>query len=227
MLINTSRFALQDLRESDRAAFITYQMDPRYRRLYNFGDADQRKAQELFDLFLFISWQKQDPRMNFQLGIFERATGRLCGCAGLRNVGKDQETAVFGIELTPSDWGRFGLAVEVTSALLEHGFGTLDLQTIIGTTASGNRRVEKLALWLGADIIGRRDGPGWMAVRGWHEVDWALAREDWRISKGRRSLRKRLSTNLRHSPREFNLRHNCSARNLASARQWLKLTVNQ
>ena len=52
-MLLTSRFMLRDFRESDRRAFVTYQMDPRYRRLYRF-DYDDRRAHELFDRFL--SW---------------------------------------------------------------------------------------------------------------------------------------------------------------------------
>jgi ribosomal-protein-alanine N-acetyltransferase len=72
--------------------------------------------------------------------------------------------------------------------LIEHGFQNLDLHMIIGTTASGNKRVERLARWFEADIVARRDGPDWMAARGWSEVDWALARDDWVRSDRRRSL---------------------------------------
>jgi ribosomal-protein-alanine N-acetyltransferase len=122
------------------------------------------------------------------MGVFERENGRLCGCAGLRKTGTNGGTAVFGIELTPDDWGRYRLTVEVASALLEHGFFNLNLHTIVGNTASGNRRVERLARWFGADLGAHRQGAEWMAARGWQEVDWVLARDDWEKSKGRRSL---------------------------------------
>jgi ribosomal-protein-alanine N-acetyltransferase len=185
MLIHTPRLALRDLLEPDRTAFVAYQMDPRYRRIYDFGDADEGRAHALFDLFL--SWQREKPRQNFQVGVFEQNPARLCGCAGLRKAGQAQGAAVLGIELTPDHWGRYRFAIEVASALIEYGFQTLDLHTIIGVTASGNRRVEKLARWFGAEIIAHRDGPSWMAERGWQEVDWALARADWEKSERRRS----------------------------------------
>jgi ribosomal-protein-alanine N-acetyltransferase len=133
-----------------------------------------------------LAWQREEPRRNLQLGLFERDTGRLCGCAGLRRAGQDEATAVLGIELTPDDWGRYRLAIEAAGALVEHGFRDLDLHTIVGSTASGNRRVDRLAHWFGAEIVARRNGPEWMAARGWHEVDWALPREAWATS-GRRS----------------------------------------
>lgn len=182
MHLQTSCLLLRDFVESDRAAFVTYQMDPRYRALYDF-DCDDKRAHDLFDLF--ISWGQERPRRNFQVGVFDRTSGRLCGCAGLRQAGQAEGTAILGIELTPDDWGRYRLAIDAASLLIEHGFRDIGLHTILGSTASGNKRVERLARWFGADIVARRDGPDWMRARGWSEVDWALTRESWERS-GRR-----------------------------------------
>ena len=172
--IKLGRILLRDFTESDRAAFVRYQTDPRYRQLYDFG-ADPERPSKLFDLFL--QWQREAPRLNLQLGIFELATGLLVGCGGLRRSSDD--VAVLGIELAPGQWGRFRLALDSVTALLRYGFETLHLRMIVGDTASGNRRVEKLARWFGAEVITQRAGPAWMQARGWQEVDWAITREKW------------------------------------------------
>jgi [ribosomal protein S5]-alanine N-acetyltransferase len=192
MLIGNSRITLRDFEPADRAAFVEYQMDPRYRSLYDLDDNPVR-ANELFDLFL--NWQMEDPRRNYQLGVFDNATKRLCGCAGLRVRPEGSETAVFGIELAPSEWGRYRIALDVTACLLKHGFEILQFQKIVGDTASGNGRVEKLARWFGAQITDRRDGPLWMRKRGWHEVDWALTRDEWRHSNHQK--RRRTTSDLK------------------------------
>jgi [ribosomal protein S5]-alanine N-acetyltransferase len=178
--ITYRRILLRDFIEADRSAFLEYQTDPRYLRLYDFDEGTDR-PNKLFDLF--IGWQRDKPRANIQLGIFEAATGRLLGCGGLRKV--DDEVAVLGIELSSSEWGRFRLALDASSALVHYGFETLRLRAIIGDTASGNRRVEKLARWFGAEIVARRTGPEWMQVRGWEEVDWAITKEGWEQSQPR------------------------------------------
>ena len=172
--ITFRRILLRDLGDADRVPFIEYQRDPRYLRLYDFDDETERPA-KLFDQF--VEWQREKPRVNHQFGIFERATGRLLGCGGLRKV--DDDVAVLGIELAPSEWGRFRLALDSATALIRHGFEVLSLSTIIGETASGNRRVEKLARWFGAEIVAQREGPNWMKARGWQEVDWAITRQNW------------------------------------------------
>jgi ribosomal-protein-alanine N-acetyltransferase len=186
MHIETPRFLLRDFTEADRGSFIAYQMDPRYRRLYDLSDADLGSVSALFDLF--GEWRRQSPRENYQVGIFDRIDSRIGGCAGLRQSGQPEGTAVLGLELSPHNWGRFAMAVDCSGALLEYGFSTLGLGTIIGATASGNNRVEALALWFGATLVDRRDGPTWMKARGWHEVEWALSRTAWERSPGRRRL---------------------------------------
>jgi [ribosomal protein S5]-alanine N-acetyltransferase len=197
MLIITPRITLRDFEPADRAAFVSYQSDPRYRGLYDIDD-DLTRAGDLFDLF--VTWQKQKPRLNYQVGLFDTATGRLCGCVGLRQSPTDPATAVLGIELAPSDWGRYRIALDAAECLLEYGFDTLQLVRIVGDTASGNKRVDKLARWFGARIIDRRDGPKWMRARGWKEVDWALARDEWRRSVRRHGRRGMATAETTRSP---------------------------
>jgi ribosomal-protein-alanine N-acetyltransferase len=192
MIIYTRRFKLKDFCESDREAFVRYQMDPRYRRLYGSDRQSEQKALDLFDLFL--TWQSEKPRTNFQFGIFEQLSGRLCGSAGLRRKeGAENRPFMLGIELNPDDWGRYRVSIEILSALIDHGFGVLGANTIIGTTASGNMRVARLARWFGAEVIAERTGgPDWMIAKGWHEMDWGLSRANWNEVK-------RKTPNLRSS----------------------------
>lgn len=172
--INCGRFMLREFTETDRAAFNAYQNDARYRQLYDFDDSTERSNQ-LFDMFL--QWQQEEPRVNIQLAICEIATGKLLGCGGLRK--KNDDVAVLGLELAPSEWGRYRLALDASHALLQFGFENLKLAAIIGNTASGNHRIEKLARWFGARIVARRPGPDWMQARGREEVDWEIRRETW------------------------------------------------
>lgn len=170
--MSSRRALLCELTEADRAAFVAYQSDPRYRSLYDFDEAKER-PNRLFDQFL--DWQREQPRRNYQFAIFEVSSGRLIGCGGLRKA--NDRSAVFGIELAPAVWGRFRIAIDAVDALLEYGFDTLGLATIYGDTASGNRRIEKLALLFGAELVEQREGPEWMKARGWYQVDWLLNKD--------------------------------------------------
>ncbi|WP_370141993.1 GNAT family N-acetyltransferase [Bradyrhizobium elkanii] len=170
MHIEVNRFQLRDFTCDDRPVFVAYQMDPRYRALYDLHGENTNHADNLFDLFL--GWQVEAPRKNFQLGIFDRE-GALVGSAGLRLSG--QGAAEAGIELSPDNWGRYRLALDTMEALLRFGFSELRLSRVYGHTASGNRRVERLARRFGARIVSQRQGPDWMTKRGWNEVEWELS----------------------------------------------------
>lgn len=171
---------LRDFEEADRAAFTQYQAEPDYRHLYDF-DEDLGRSNRLFDLFL--AWQRETPRRNYQLAIVDRQSNQLLGCGGLRRAG--EHAAVLGIELAPREWGRYRRAIDAVLGLLSYGFDTLGLGEIIGDTASGNRRVEKLAEWFGAEVVACREGPEWMRLRGWCEVDWSLSKANWSETKQR------------------------------------------
>ncbi|WP_201159780.1 GNAT family N-acetyltransferase [Rhodoplanes elegans] len=188
MFVDTPRYRLRMFSEDDRLAFVAYQSDPRYLALYGPDSASPRHAHALFDRFL--SWtEARGP--NRQVGVFDRRSGSLIGCAGLRREGMPARMAEFGLELAPDMWGRFAVAVEVTAAVLDFGFGESGLQTVIGTTASENRRVERIARWFGASVVERRTGPRWMTERGWDEVVWALTGDAWKGSPGRHQLQRR------------------------------------
>lgn len=182
------RLILRDFRPADRDAFVAYQMEPRYRRLYDLGEDHAGAASELFDLFL--AWQGERPRRNHQFGVFRSGgSGALLGCAGLRAEADDPQAAELGIELSPEAWGAYGVAIDATSALIDYGFEGLGLSRIIGRTASGNRRVERLARWFGASLAAERPGAEWMTARGWSEVDWVLERAGWAgAPRGRRAV---------------------------------------
>jgi len=179
MLIRTSRFVLRDLDETDRGAFIAYLLDLRNRRLYAPGLAHEGQAALFF--YHFLSWKRARPRLNIQLGIFEHGTGRLCGFVVMRKDPQRQDLAAFEIELGHDYRGRYRMAIEVTEAFLSYGFQHLDINVVVGATASGDERAAKLARWFGARAVTLRRGPAWMRERGWHEVDWALTRHDWEV----------------------------------------------
>jgi Acetyltransferase (GNAT) domain len=103
-----------------------------------------------------------------------------CGCCGLRRSGAPERAAFLGIELNPDDWGRYRLAVDVASALIEYAFSVLDLDLLIGRTASANRRVERLAR-----CSGRRSWRAVMGLNGWRHVGGTKSIGLWTATPGR------------------------------------------
>ncbi len=167
----TSRFVLRDFAPEGEAAFIAYRADP-------------AEGRELVKRF--AAWRRAVPRLNFQAAICRRDAGStLIGCCGLRREGFANGVAEFGLELAPSWQGRYRYAIEITEAMLGHGFETLDRQEILSNTTEGNERVHRLARWYGATLGSWGEG----------KVLWRFSRASCRDAmragqRGRRSLRR-------------------------------------
>jgi [ribosomal protein S5]-alanine N-acetyltransferase len=181
MKILTKRFLLRDFVESDRAAFLEYQADPHSLTFYDPNDSSLDRASRLFDLFQV--WAGEHPRLNYQLAIVQRQEPyALVGCCGLRGMSFAAVEMELGLELAPTYWGHYAYAIEVGRALLDFGFKELQLDAISGSTVSANTRIARLAEWIGAEVVAICPGETWMRDRGWSEVHWRIAREQWHRS---------------------------------------------
>ena len=178
-----TRITLRDFTPADGEGFVAYQMDARYRALYHQPDSAETRATSTALFKRFLGWQSETPRQNFQIGIFDGKTGEILGCIGLRQQDMPAHVAVMGLELAPACWGRYRLALDAITLMLDYGFTQLGLGTITGSTGNGNRRITHLATWFGATLTQSRPGPDWMTQKGWHEVDWSLTREAWLAKK--------------------------------------------
>ncbi|WP_404788406.1 GNAT family N-acetyltransferase [Altericista sp. CCNU0014] len=190
MEIETKRFLLRDFIESDRAAFLAYQADPRNLTFYNPNESNpfreaslqENRAARLFELFQ--TWADERPRLNYQLAIVQRQSPHaLVGCGGLRTINNTTNEMELGIELAPTYWGSYAYAIETGVALLEFGFRELKLETISGSTVSANAKIARLAEWAGAEIVTICPGESWLSERGWSEVKWRMTRSQWEVRK--------------------------------------------
>ena len=175
MQLTTSRFVLRDFQDADLAAFAAYHADPRSSELYGPQQADSRDAAQL--VALFKAWACEQPRLNFQLAVV-RHDGVLVGCCGLRRKDAEPGSAELGVELAPQYWGRFGYAMEVLKRLARFGFADLGLTRLYGSTVSANTRISRLAAALGAVAVARPT-PAWMQAKGWRQLEWQIALEQW------------------------------------------------
>jgi RimJ/RimL family protein N-acetyltransferase len=176
MEIQTSRFLLRDFRDGDSAVFESYHCDPRFLEFYGDEVADPEHAQRLVERFR--QWAAEHPRRNYQLAIVPIGSSELIGCAGLRCEGAAPGTGEMGIGIAPDYWGQYGYAAEVISALAYFGFELLKLESLFGSTVSGNSRIGRLMEAIGARSV-QRPTPSWMAAKGWQQIEWHLSQQEW------------------------------------------------
>ncbi|WP_309083989.1 GNAT family N-acetyltransferase [Chelativorans sp.] len=150
LVIETRRCALRDFLPEDEAAFAAYQRDPRFAAARE--EAGQEAADPAWLLRLFAEWAAEEPRLNFQLAVIDRADGALIGCAGLRTKDCAEGQGELGIELAADYWSRHGLALEIARALIDFGLSRLALSEIVGITTYRNRKAARLAAFLGGRL---------------------------------------------------------------------------
>jgi len=144
MVIPTRRFTLREYRSDDREQFVAYQTDPAFTVFHHESELGEDNANQVFQLFL--DWQQQAPRLNYQLAIAMRDDdAELIGSCGVRMAGCMPGEAVFGVELARRCWGRYRYAEEVSAALIAWAFPELKLTALIADTAFDNAAVARLA----------------------------------------------------------------------------------
>ena len=142
-LITTARFLVREFTEHDREAFVACHMDPKFSQFHLESERGSAHASSVFDLFL--TWQRDEPRLNHQLAVAPRDDPKAyLGNVGVRMGGLAPGQAELGIELIPACWGN-GAATELIEAVLPWATQRFDLTTFIAETAIDNAAAEHLA----------------------------------------------------------------------------------
>ena len=87
--------------------------------------------------------------------LFERNTGELIGCCGLRPFEGEERAYELGCHLREKYWGK-GIAKEAAEAVIAYGFGILGAQKLLAGHHPQNIRSGKVLKKLGFTPIGEK-----------------------------------------------------------------------
>jgi ribosomal-protein-alanine N-acetyltransferase len=124
--LTTPRLVLRPLRDSDAEALFAVFSDPAVMRYWStppWVDLAQARRKIADDAAGHAAGE------HLALGIVRRDDGRLIGRCTLFDRSPGCRRAQVGYGLAASAWGR-GFATEAVTALLDHGFGALDLNRV-------------------------------------------------------------------------------------------------
>ena len=124
------RVHFRPLREADLAAFLEYRSDPDVARLQGWEPMSNREATQF--LAESASASRFVPGKWTQIAIVESFTDHLIGDIGVY-VSPDQDTAEFGITVTPSAQGK-GYATEAIRGLIRLLFSTTPVVQVVACT---------------------------------------------------------------------------------------------
>jgi diamine N-acetyltransferase len=147
------RIALGPVRKSMASAFARWEND--FAVTLMSGDPIGPVSQESVEARLERS-SKEGSARQVDFAIYERASTRLIGSAGLRHIDKTRRTAEYGIMIGEKDcWGK-GYGTETTILMLDYAFTVLGLHNILLSTYGYNERAVRAYTRAGFRVIGRQ-----------------------------------------------------------------------
>lgn len=124
--LDTPRLHLRPLAEHDEDALFALFSDPRVMRYWSTPPWTQRaKARAMVDR----DREAMASGEHLRLGIVRTSDERLVGTCTLFQLVPGCRRAEVGYALVPAAWGQ-GLLQEALGALLDHGFGAMDLNRV-------------------------------------------------------------------------------------------------
>lgn len=176
MQLTTNRLTLREYVEQDWQAVFTYQSDPNYLQYYPWHNRTINDAQAFVQKLIF--WQREKPRLKFQLAVVLAEHDQLIGSCGVRMKQANSHQAELGYEIDPAYWGQ-GYATEAARKMLAFGFGELRLHRIWATCLLENVASARVLGKLGLQQEGRLREHRWMKGRWWDSLVFSILEQEW------------------------------------------------
>jgi RimJ/RimL family protein N-acetyltransferase len=175
--LETPRLVLRELTDADAPAVHAYASDAEVVRHVDWGPNSVEDTAQ----FLAVARDARNalPRAAYHLAIVLRATGRLIGGCRISVRGDAKGNGDLGYVLDRRHWGH-GYATEATRALVDFGFGRLELHRIWATCDVDNHGSDRVLEKVGM----RREGH--LRQIGWRQGQWrdsylyAILQPEWR-----------------------------------------------
>lgn len=135
ILLETERLILRELEIGDISKIHKYSIDEEVIKYVDFGPNTEEETRDFVNMS--IGYQKEKPRLDYELAIIEKLTGDFMGVGGIHiSNGKNREGWI-GYVLDKPYW-RKGYGKELARRLLKFGFNDLNLHRIYGTCEPSN-----------------------------------------------------------------------------------------
>lgn len=182
--LSTKRLLLRDFRPTDAKDIQRYASDPEVVKYMAWGpNAPEETRKHLEEK---LAEQKTVPRNNFNLAVVLKSKRVVAGSIGLVIDEVKHRSAWFGYVLARQYWGR-GLATEALRAILEFGFGQLNLHRIHATCDIRNKASARVMEKAGLRREGVRRKDRWVKGRWRDTAVYAILETEWKSRSRRRA----------------------------------------
>jgi ribosomal-protein-alanine N-acetyltransferase len=180
MILTTRRLILREFVAQDWRPVLRYQSDPRYLRYYEWEKRTEGDARAFVQRF--VNWQREEPRLRYQLAVTLARDGRLIGNCGVRLERVGALVGELGYEIGPAYWG-LGYATEAAREMVCLGFEELGLHRIWGHTVAENLASRQVMEKLGMCCEGRLRENKNFKGRWWDTVIYGILARDWQNAR--------------------------------------------
>ncbi|WP_432407681.1 GNAT family N-acetyltransferase [Wukongibacter sp. M2B1] len=145
-IVETNRLILRELIETDIEAVHEYASDPVNSKYVPWGPNTLEETEDF--VRLYIKYQNQRDRVDFELAVIEKCSGKLIGICGLHISDKENNGGWIGYCINKPYWGK-GYGTEIAENLLKLGFRKFELHRIYATCHPSNVASERILQKIG------------------------------------------------------------------------------
>ena len=177
MALETERLLLRPFVEDDWRAVHEYAADPEVCRYMAWGPNTEESTKEFIKSA--IANQDERPRISFPFAVVLKATGELVGGCKIHISSRGDRESWIGYCLNRGYWGE-GYGTEAAGALLEFGFGKLDLHRIFATCDPENVASARVLEKIGMTREGHLRQHKWQKGKWRDSFLYAILENEWR-----------------------------------------------
>jgi [ribosomal protein S5]-alanine N-acetyltransferase len=148
----TERLLIRDFSWADEAAVHGFASDPAATRFMDWGPNDIHDTRAF--IAMAVAQLVQRERTEFAFATLLAESERLIGSISIQITDRQNQQGEIGYIFDPAVWSR-GYATEATRALLDFGFGTLELHRIAATCHPDNIGSARVLEKVGMSFEGR------------------------------------------------------------------------
>lgn len=180
MEIRSKRLILREFTPADIPAVDAYHAHPDYRRFLPWDEATHAKAEEF--VLRCIAMAEEPRRTGHQFAITLQ-DGTLIGSSGLKLNASHPYEGHFACELDPAHWGK-GYGLETCRAVIDYGFGTLDLHRVYSQVIAEHRAGVRMLIAAGMQREGLFRENRFFNGHWWDTLSYGLIVRDWKVAGG-------------------------------------------
>lgn len=128
--IETERLIIREFSMCDWQFVHSYAVLDDVVRYMEWGPNTEKETRDFVKMT--VESQENSDRTAYDLAVVEKSTGKMVGATAIYIKSQIHKVGEMGYVFHPDAWGK-GYATEVTKAILEFGFQTLDLHRIQAT----------------------------------------------------------------------------------------------